>query len=89
MLNLSDLIETLTPAALAGALGVSVQAISNMKQRGAIPARHWPAVVELARKNPTLSEITFELLAEMHRPKPAGRQRESSAPIHHKRAGVV
>jgi hypothetical protein len=74
---------------LAGALGVSVQAISNMKQRGAIPARHWPAVVELARKNPTLSKVTFEFLAEIHRPKTARRQRESSAPIHHKRAGAV
>jgi hypothetical protein len=90
MLNISELIETLTPTDLAEALGVSVQAISNMKARGAIPPGHWPAVVELARKSPALSkQITFERLVEIHRAKPAARQRESSASIHQKRAGAV
>lgn len=82
LLTVSDVIEGLTPGALEKALGVSVQAVSNWKQRGAIPARHWAGVAVVAKDHPTLSIVTLEYLAEMHRAASSGAQRERTAGNH-------
>lgn len=64
--TVAELIEFLTPAGLETACGVSVQAISNAKARGAIPPRHWPAVIELARQK-GLKDFGLEDLTALHR----------------------
>ena len=81
-LTISGLIEALTPATLAEALGVSVQAISNMKQRDAIPAKHWPGVVALARQKEDFANFTLDGLAALHTQARTLAQRESSSTIH-------
>lgn len=43
-------------------LGVSPQAITNMKARGAVPSRHWPKLVDEAKAR-NLEGVTFEALA--------------------------
>jgi hypothetical protein len=80
-LTVSGLIEKLTPAALQEALGVGAQAISNMKQRGAIPPRHWPVVVELAKKNPELKKLTWNDLVTLHTPIAPARHAEQQRRI--------
>jgi len=87
--TVAELIEKLTPAALGSVLGVSAQGISNMKQRGAIPPKHWPAVVALAKQDSDLSAFTVEDLVAIHTISDPHRQREFSKPIHQpKRAGA-
>jgi hypothetical protein len=81
-ITVPDLIEKLTPAALIAALGVSDQAVSNMKQRNAIPPRHWPVVVELSKQHPDLSHVTWEYLVTLHRPDSKVLHRESTKRNH-------
>lgn len=64
--NVAGLIEFVTPAALKKAIGISDQAISNAKSRGAIPPRHWPAVIELAKQK-GLTDFRFETILALHR----------------------
>lgn len=63
-MTIAELIEQIGPARLAEAFGVSVQAISNMKQRGAIPSRHWLSTVRLAEAA-NISGVTIELLERL------------------------
>lgn len=42
-------------------LGVTVQAVHNMKTRKKIPPRHWPRLVEMAQSR-GLKKITLETL---------------------------
>jgi hypothetical protein len=62
--SIPALIETITPGRLSLALDVKVQAISNMKGRAAIPARHWPALIQAAAAIEI--RITFEDLVRLH-----------------------
>lgn len=82
LLTVAEVIEGLTPAALEKALGVSVQAISNMKQRNAIPARHWPDIAAVAKDHPSLSIVTLEYLAEMDKAARGAAQRERGGNNH-------
>jgi hypothetical protein len=50
--------------AVAELLGLTVQAVSNMKARGAIPTRHWAPLVAEANAR-LMKEITFEAMAAM------------------------
>lgn len=82
---IADLIEKLTPAALGEALGgMSAQGVSNMKRRGAIPPKHWPAVVSLANETPGLSDFSWGDLVKLHTDSADARQRESAGRNHPK-----
>lgn len=49
-------------SAVSAILGVTPQAVGNMKARGTIPPRHWSKLVEAATAQDK-PEITFEALA--------------------------
>lgn len=66
--TVAALIEKIGPAALSGATSLSVQAISNMKQRGSIPVRHWPAILDLAKGIENLRDLDAEKLMRLHAP---------------------
>lgn len=85
--NVAELIEKLTPAALADALGMSVQGVSNMKQRGAIPPKHHYAVAELAKQSSDegLADFTFDDLRQMHSDRGQCGQRVSPPANHQRR----
>lgn len=44
-------------------LGVTGQAISNMKQRNDIPPRYWPALIDLAREKG--KQVTTDALMQL------------------------
>lgn len=89
MLTVAALIEILTPAALGKALGISVQAISNMKQRGAIPPRHWPEVARLTAEIAGYEKFNVSDLVAMHTRGGNSAHRESGAENHpRRRAGA-
>lgn len=46
-------------------LGVSAQAVSNMKSRNTIPPKHWLTLVRAAQ-NAGLEGVTFEAMAELN-----------------------
>lgn len=50
---------------VADLLGVSVQAVQNMKTRKKIPPRHWSRLVEAARAK-GLKKLTIEELAKSY-----------------------
>lgn len=50
---------------VADLLGVSVQAVQNMKTRKKIPPRHWPRLVAAARTK-GIKQITIETLANSY-----------------------
>jgi hypothetical protein len=67
---------------VAEILGVSAQAVSNMKARGSIPSRHWPRLVAEAKERAprpdtspeqaaVLRDVTFENLANIQPPSEA------------------
>ena len=52
-------------------LGVSQQAVSNMKSRNTIPPKHWLTLVKAAQEA-GLEGVTFEALSELNaQPEPA------------------
>lgn len=72
--NIPDLVEALGGTHVLGAaLGVSVQAICNMRTRGAIPPRHWPTLIRLASEN-DVPGVTLDLLVGIACPSTSPRE---------------
>lgn len=79
MITIGTVIEKLGGLSkVAMALGVSVQAVSNMKSRGTFPPKHWPALVREA-KACGYDPVTFESL-EIMRPDPAEARDATATP---------
>lgn len=51
---------------IASRLGVSVQAVSNMRARNSVGPAHWPALVALAAEV-GVQGVSIDRLAEMYR----------------------
>lgn len=63
MMDVSEVLKSFGGAqAVATLLEITPQAITNMKARGTIPARHWPKLVEEARAR-QIDTVTYESLA--------------------------
>ena len=61
MQTVPQIIDTLGgPSSLARELGLDVNVVSSWKHRGRIPARHWPSLIETARKQKL--KLTLEQL---------------------------
>ncbi len=67
MMTIAELIDHFGLQPMAAILGVSSQAVWNMKAKQAIPPKHWLAVARAAQEA-GLEGITFEVLAEMSAP---------------------
>lgn len=66
MPSISDIIEDLGGLqGVSGLLGVSPQAVWNMKSRGSIPPKHWPVLVRAAREKGQC-HITLDTLEAVH-----------------------
>lgn len=75
MRTLDDIIQSLGGSQdVAALLGVTVQAISNMKARNSVSPVHWPALVQAGRER-GIEWLTLDLLMSMRgRPRGAGRR---------------
>jgi hypothetical protein len=55
-------------------MGVTPQAICNMRSRGKIPPKHWPSVIRAAEKHDR-KDITLDALAKLSEGKPPSFRR--------------
>jgi len=68
MNSFTELLSALGPLEpIADRLGLTVAAVSNMKTRNSILAKHWPALIDMANQV-GIGGVTYELLVSFSRP---------------------
>lgn len=67
MNSFTELLSALGPLEpIADRLGLTVAAVSNMKTRNSVLAKHWPALIDMACRA-GIAGVTYELLVSFSR----------------------
>lgn len=73
--TIPDLIDALGGAVvISGARNLPYTTVASWKARGAIPAREWPGLVDMARQRKTAG-VTLKRLSELHASRRAARSK--------------